>query len=69
MKLKWVEIDGMKYVEQYEDDHDHCFNCVFNAVELDDYCGQVSCANLIYVPLEPQHIPHLRKVGKTKWQN
>jgi len=67
-KLRWVEIDGMKYVEQYEDDHHHCRCCVFNDHELDKYCRQVDCSDeIIFVPLEPQHIPNLRVKGKTKW--
>lgn len=68
-KLKWVELFGVKYVEDYEDDYDHCRRCVFNADDrVGDYCGQVKCDDgLIYIPLEVQHIPNLRKIGKTKW--
>jgi hypothetical protein len=67
-KLRWVEIDGMKYVGEYEDDYDHCSKCVFYRGNLEDYCAKISyCANLVFVPLEPQHIPNLRKRGKTKW--
>lgn len=67
-KLRWVEIDGMKYVEDYEDDYDHCGRCVFNTEALEDYCKKVDCsAHVVFIPLEPQHIPHLRKIGKTKW--
>ena len=69
MKLKWVELNGMKYVEDYEDDHNHCARCVFSEEPLDDYCEQVGCASIVFIPLEPQHIPNLRKVGKTKWRN
>ena len=70
MKLRWIEIEGMKYVADYEDDYDHCDRCVLNN-ELRSlsgkYCPQVGCNDLVFIPLEPQHIPHLRKVGKTKW--
>ena len=72
MKLRWVEIDGMKYVGEYEDDYDHCARCAFNSNSwlVTEYCGQIkNCGNLIFIPLEPQHIPHLRKVGKTKWRD
>jgi len=68
MKLKWVELHGMKYVEDYEDDHNHCSRCAFEPEDV-DICKQVSCASHVFIPLEPQHIPHLRKVGKTKWRN
>ena len=69
MKLRWLEIEGMKYVGVHEDDYDHCARCVLKPTDMDSYCGQVECNNITYIPLEPQHIPHLRKVGKTKWQN
>jgi hypothetical protein len=66
MKLKWVEINGMKYVADHEDDHDHCARCAFNGNfdSLDDYCGHVACESIVFIPLEPQHIPNLRKVGR-----
>jgi hypothetical protein len=69
-KLRWIEIEGIKYVADYEDDYDHCARCVLNH-ELRSlsakYCKQVDCSSNIFIELEPQHIPHLRKVGKTKW--
>lgn len=69
-KLRWVEIDGLKYVAEQEDDYDHCRRCAFNGDDpLGDYCGQVACVEVTYIPLEPQHIPRLRKVGKTKWRS
>ena len=70
MKLRWVEIDGMKYVGEHQDDYNHCRPCVFFKGELEGRCVQIkTCNNLIFTPLEPQHIPHLRKVGKTKWRD
>jgi len=68
MKLKWVELHGMKYVEEYEDDHDHCVRCAFFNASV-DFCKQVQCDSNVFIPLEPQHIPNLRKVGKKLWQN
>ena len=69
MKLKWVELNGMKYVEDYEDDHNHCARCAFYDDAFNSYCKQVPCKAYVFIPLEPQHIPNLRKVGKTKWRN
>ena len=66
MKLKWVELHGMRYVEDYEDDHNHCARCAFYGGALDKYCEEIKkCNNIVFIPLEPQHIPNLRKVGKT----
>jgi len=70
MKLKWIQLKGMIYVADPEDDYDHCRRCVFNdELASEIYCRQVSCQENVYIPLEPQHIPNLRKVGKTKWQD
>jgi hypothetical protein len=66
-KLRWAEIDGMKYVAVPEDDYDHCRKCAFLPDDMTDYCNQVECASITFIPLEPQHIPHLRVKGKTKW--
>ena len=66
-KLKWVELNGMKYVEDYETDYNHCARCAFEDDDFNVYCKQVNCRAFVYIPLEPQHIPNLRKVGKTKW--
>ena len=69
MKLRWVEIDGMKYVENYEDDYNHCARCSLEDLPV-SFCKQVDCsANIVFIPLELQHIPNLRKRGKTKWQD
>ena len=73
MKLRWVRIHEMIYVEDFEDDYDHCRRCAFNSDELIDYCGETpNCESdgksNVWIPLEPQHIPNLRKKGKTKWQ-
>lgn len=70
MKLRWVEIDGMKYVGVDSEDYD-CTRCVFDDdTPLQDYCGKIkTCIGINFIPLEPQHIPHLYKRGKTKWQN
>jgi hypothetical protein len=63
----------MKYVgiSQDESELDTCEGCAFDDhTPLQPYCRQVVCKDLQgYVPIEVQHIPHLRKVGKTKWQN
>ena len=64
MKLKWVELHGMKYIEDYEDDYNHCARCAFFDDEFNAYCKQVKCTDFVMIPLEPQHIPNLRKVGK-----
>lgn len=65
MKLRWVEIQGMIYVEDPEDDYDHCARCALYNL---DVCVEVECVDNVFIPLEPQHIPNLRKKGKTKWQ-
>lgn len=70
MKLRWIEVKGLIYVEDFEDDHHHCRRCVLNDHELTDYCNQApNCDTNVFIPLEPQHIPNLRKKGKTKWQS
>lgn len=73
-KLRWVEIDGMKYVgitAESESAEHVCEGCVFDDYKpLESYCREVFCKGLqAYVPIEVQHIPNLRKVGKTKWRN
>ena len=64
MKLKWVELHGLKYVEDFEDDHNHCVRCAFYDDAFNLYCKQVDCKEFVFIPLEPQHIPNLRKVGR-----
>jgi hypothetical protein len=66
-KLRWVEVEGMKYVAVDASNED-CGRCVFD----DDAkrCEQINeCQNLNFIPLEVQHIPFLRVRGKTKWRN
>ena len=65
-KLRWIEVEGMKYVADYEDDHNHCVRCAFFEASV-VLCRQVKCDSNVFIPLEPQHIPNLRKIGKTKW--
>lgn len=69
-KLRWVEIDGMKYVGVEAEYHD-CSSCVFTAyAPLEEYCEKIkTCKETNFVPLEVKHIPFLKARGKTKWQN
>lgn len=64
MKHKWIEVDGLKYVAIYKDLY--CDKCAFWVDNHNSYvCKKVVyCADHIYVPLEVQHIPNLRKKGK-----
>jgi hypothetical protein len=71
-KLMWVEAKGMKYVGVHDNDA-QCEGCVFDdGHPLEAHCGIIPCRtddvyghrSLIYVPLEPQHIPNLRAKGR-----
>jgi hypothetical protein len=64
MKHKWLEVDGLRYVAIYEDDYNHCNACAFIDTDGQDVCKKVACSDHIYIPLEVQHIPNLRKKGK-----
>jgi len=63
MKHEWIEVDGLKYIAVYIDHH--CDKCAFWVDYNNSHvCGKVNCGNRIFVPLEVQHIPNLRKKGK-----
>lgn len=64
MKHKWIEVNGLRYIENYEDDYNHCDRCAFINTDGLTVCKKVECSDHIYVPLEVKHIPNLRKKGK-----
>jgi hypothetical protein len=83
-KLRWVEIDDLKYVRVLQDIPDGdaevnelCTGCVFKQGELEPYCMSISCGeqkheqsiHYKYIPIEPQHIPNLSKRKDKVWQS
>ena len=66
MKHEWIEVDGLKYIAVYEVERNTCDKCAFwqDYEHAVDVCRVVKCSDHIYVPLEVQHIPNLRKKGK-----
>lgn len=83
-KLRWVEIDDLKYVrvlqdipDGHADANELCRGCVFEEGELESYCMSIHCTedefkkstHYKYIPIEPQHIPNLRNRKDKVWQS